>query len=110
MYKIYINISIRHMDQILVHIYVGINQVELVVNKLATLKNLMIELHIDSSTNVIFAGSPDDDNDEPLNLIQTFESLMNSEYIINLTVIPILDVSQYNFELYTPNYEMLHST
>ena len=98
------------MDQILVRIYVGVTQIELVVNKLATLKNLMTELHIDTNTNIIFACTPEDDNDEPLDLIQTLESLINSESIVNLTVIPILDVSQYNFELYTPNYEMLHST
>jgi hypothetical protein len=98
------------MDQILVRIYVGVTQIELVVNKLATLKNLMTELHIDTNTNIIFACTSEDDNDEPLDLIQTLESLINSESIVNLTVIPILDVSQYNFELYTPNYEMLHST
>ena len=69
----------------------------------------MTELHIDTNTNVIFAGTPDDDN-EPLDLIDTLECLINTESLVNLTVIPILDVSQYNFELYTSNCEMLHST
>ena len=70
----------------------------------------METLDIDMSTNVLFIGTPDDDSDEPLDLRQSVKDIMSSEVIVNLTVIPILDVSKFSFDLISQSCEMIHTT
>lgn len=100
----------RHRQMTLVTVHLSNSTMKIAINKSTTLFKLMEKLAINMHTNVLFVGTPDDDSDEPLDLRQSVENIMTSDLIVNLTVIPILDVSKFSFDLNSQSCEMIHTT